>query len=118
MPPEFINRPKDTNLSVQEGQSISLDCSASGQPKPNITWTHNTKLEHDNKKYSFNSAGVLTIRNIHGSDFGIYRCFVVSVAGTLYREYNVTVIGRYFFHSLDLFCSLNQFIFVAQRKCY
>ncbi|XP_057301269.1 protein turtle homolog A-like isoform X3 [Hydractinia symbiolongicarpus] len=94
MPPEFINRPKDTNLSVQEGQSISLDCSASGQPKPNISWTHNTKLEHDNKKYSFNSAGVLTIKNIHGSDFGIYRCFVESVAGILYREYNVTVIGK------------------------
>lgn len=44
----WIKQPKDTTLN--SGDNVSLECSATGHPLPNITWKKST---HDKGIYIF-----------------------------------------------------------------
>uniref|UniRef100_T1JKF9 Ig-like domain-containing protein n=1 Tax=Strigamia maritima TaxID=126957 RepID=T1JKF9_STRMM len=38
VPPDILWDETSSDVSVTEGNSVSLDCRATGYPKPNITW--------------------------------------------------------------------------------
>ena len=50
------------NTTVNEGEAVTLTCTAGGQPPANITWTK------DNKVVSF------PLNNIRRENAGLYRC--------------------------------------------
>ena len=35
-PPEFVARPADTE--ALQGDTVTLDCAATGNPRPHVTW--------------------------------------------------------------------------------
>lgn len=38
VPPDILDYPTSTDMVVREGSNVSLICSATGSPTPNITW--------------------------------------------------------------------------------
>ena len=67
-----INTGPPASLTTIEGNNASLPCSASGIPKPTITWYKNGQAL-DSANYDADS-GMLTLNNIHFADQGVYKC--------------------------------------------
>lgn len=86
--PEIVEHPKSQTYSV--GSDLVFSCTATGLPKPNITWIKNndpnvtkanprfkTILDLDDTKCH----SVLLITNATKEDAGTYQCFVNNSAG-------------------------------------
>ncbi|OBS83629.1 hypothetical protein A6R68_22381, partial [Neotoma lepida] len=72
--PTFVIQPQNTEVLV--GESVTLECSATGHPLPQITWTRGdrTPLPVD-PRVNITPSGGLYIQNVHQSDSGEYTCF-------------------------------------------
>ncbi|CAH1252882.1 PXDN [Branchiostoma lanceolatum] len=76
--PTFTVSPQDTE--VLAGQSVTLECSASGYPLPDITWSRHDRpgppppaLPSD-PQFTLMRSGALHITNVQQEDHGLYRC--------------------------------------------
>ena len=74
-PPSIIRSP--TNVTVNRGDSVMLQCEFQGIPTPTVTWLHNNRAVASSK-YSVDASGLsnLTLSNIAISDSGKYWCQV------------------------------------------
>lgn len=72
--PAFVIQPQNTEVLV--GESVTLECSATGHPPPRITWTKGdrTPLPED-PRVSITPSGGLYIQNVQQDDSGEYTCF-------------------------------------------
>ncbi|KAG1673521.1 Neogenin [Nymphon striatum] len=73
--PHFIAQPKKTVIA--EGETVTLECAANGNPKPSITWLKDgTTIDFLNLDSNYHRIGVgsLQIENIQESDEGTYMC--------------------------------------------
>ncbi|XP_052085149.1 acetylcholinesterase collagenic tail peptide-like [Mytilus californianus] len=77
-PPKMIITP--TDLSLGQGLTVELACSASGKPKPQIFFYHDGHLVNTTSHYFVND-GHLTIRNTVPGDSGIYYCLAKNELG-------------------------------------
>ncbi|GBL76511.1 Hemicentin-2 [Araneus ventricosus] len=75
-PPVWVKGPRD--ILVQEEDSVSLPCSAEGEPKPSIKWlrgVENTEIGSDSfPGMSVSPAGSLVIAKVQSSMQGSYTC--------------------------------------------
>ncbi|XP_056613346.1 immunoglobulin superfamily member 10 [Triplophysa dalaica] len=83
--PIFKN-PFNERLVTQMGRTAVLNCSADGQPMPEITWMlpNKTRLgeERDNgSRYHLSKDGTLVIHHSRREDAGKYRCSAKNQAG-------------------------------------
>ncbi|XP_060709112.1 peroxidasin homolog [Hemiscyllium ocellatum] len=71
--PAFVIQPQNTEVLV--GESVTLECSATGNPQPRITWMRSdgSPLPHD-PRYTITSSGGLYIQNVVQADGGQYTC--------------------------------------------
>ncbi|XP_048453062.1 peroxidasin homolog [Rhincodon typus] len=71
--PAFVIQPQNTEVLV--GESVTLECSATGNPQPRITWMRSdgSSLPHD-PRYTITSSGGLYIQNVVQADGGQYTC--------------------------------------------
>ncbi|KAM4812745.1 hemicentin-1 [Urocitellus parryii] len=79
-PPRVTVMPK--NQSFTGGSEVSIMCSATGYPKPNIAWTVNDMFIVGSHRYRMTSEGTLFIKNAVSKDAGIYGCLASNSAGT------------------------------------
>ncbi|XP_035221085.1 Down syndrome cell adhesion molecule-like protein Dscam2 isoform X1 [Stegodyphus dumicola] len=85
-PPKWITQPRDTSLN--SGENVSLECSASGHPLPNITWKKS--LEGNQELYEFVQTqkqmpgkSILEIKQASTSDEGFYICMADNGIATI-----------------------------------
>ncbi|XP_048080805.2 hemicentin-1 isoform X4 [Ursus arctos] len=78
--PKVTVMPK--NQSFTGGSEVSIRCSATGYPKPKITWTINDMFIMGSHRYRMTSEGTLFIKNAVPKDAGIYGCLASNSAGT------------------------------------
>jgi len=82
-PGESISSPTVTvspaKLTVNENGSASFQCSASGSPEPAITWSKLNGRSEINQSAVLR--GKLRIRNVKGSDSGVYKCSATNILG-------------------------------------
>ena len=74
------------NAKPTEGTDVTLSCNAVGQPEPTISWTkHGSPLNTSgNSRISLSGdKKQLTIRNVHRTDSGEYRCVANNSLGNV-----------------------------------
>ena len=83
-----------TKLTVTEGGSALFQCSASGIPEPAVVWS---KLNSQSEiSQSAVSAGRLRLRNVKGSDSGVYQCSAENILGKALAVAQLEVNGKSF----------------------
>ncbi|XP_029726433.1 hemicentin-1 isoform X2 [Aedes albopictus] len=72
VPPKITHVTSGGHLQVRKGSPVRLECSATGNPMPNITWTRkNNVLENGEAQYT---SSVYTIENMDRHKGGTYIC--------------------------------------------
>ena len=80
-------------LTANESESASFQCSVTGNPKPTVIWR---KLNSQSKiSQSAVSGGILHLRNIKGSDAGVYNCSAVNILGQAHAVGQLEVNGEF-----------------------
>ena len=97
-PGESISAPtvavSPTKLTVNEGGSASFQCSASGNPEPAVEWSKLNSQSEISKTAV--SAGRLRLRNVKGSDSGVYQCSAENILGKALAVVQLEVNGKCF----------------------
>ncbi|VVC44573.1 Immunoglobulin subtype,Immunoglobulin-like domain,Immunoglobulin-like fold,Immunoglobulin subtype 2 [Cinara cedri] len=77
VPPDILDYPTSTDMSITERSNVSLRCAASGSPTPNITWRKEGSefilLEHG-KKVNSVEGPILNLTQITRFHMGAYLC--------------------------------------------
>ncbi|CAI5681061.1 unnamed protein product [Oreochromis niloticus] len=83
--PELIGPPNPDDITVTEGDTLHLNCSFVGNPRPSYTWTVpvNSSLS--------DNGGILTIKSVGFEHEGQYICTVSNTVGTVTKEFNIDV---------------------------
>ncbi|XP_026878219.2 protein turtle homolog B isoform X3 [Electrophorus electricus] len=90
-PPTFTETPPQY-VEAREGGSITLICTAFGNPKPVVTWLREGQQLASNKKYTV-SDGSLTVLAITRDDRGAYSCRAHSDQGEALHTTRLLVQG-------------------------
>ncbi|CAN0028370.1 peroxidasin homolog isoform X1 [Lampetra fluviatilis] len=71
--PSFVIQPQNTEVLV--GESVTLECSATGHPQPRITWTRGDGgLLPSDPRFAITPSGGLFIESVAEADGGQYTC--------------------------------------------
>ena len=99
-PPAIINGP--VNQKRIEGDSVTFNCFATGDPIPEVIWRFNNSLITTNgSKYSIGDIteginfGSLTINDVNYYDKGTYECTAANVNGSSSLDVLLEVQGKY-----------------------
>ncbi|XP_051870669.1 neural cell adhesion molecule 2-like isoform X1 [Pristis pectinata] len=85
--PPIIHVPvRSANATADRQESVTLMCTATGSPEPDITWYRNGRLVENNDKYLMKKSTELTIRDIGREDTGPYSCRAVNKAGSVEEQ--------------------------------
>lgn len=99
--PQIIAPPPASSKAVK-GQTVFLDCLATGTPPPIIRWYYigsvwsehvKTSIKNDSD-YSIYDNGTLVIRNVGATSTGFYECIASNVMGTATRKSKIYIPGK------------------------
>ncbi|XP_053504184.1 protein turtle homolog B [Ictalurus furcatus] len=90
-PPTFTDTPPQY-VEAKEGGSITLSCTAFGNPKPTVSWIREGEQLQDSTKYKV-SDGSLKVLSISRQDRGAYTCRAYSVQGEAIHTTRLLVQG-------------------------
>ncbi|XP_025833492.1 twitchin isoform X4 [Agrilus planipennis] len=91
-PPKFTKELKD--LTINDGESLTLSCIVQGDPEPQVTWTKNSKTLSSSDiidlKYK-NGIATLHINEVFPEDEGDYTCKATNSLGTVETTCHLTI---------------------------
>uniref|UniRef100_A0A5F8A254 Protein turtle homolog B n=1 Tax=Macaca mulatta TaxID=9544 RepID=A0A5F8A254_MACMU len=90
-PPTFTETPPQY-IEAKEGGSITMTCTAFGNPKPIVTWLKEGTLLGASGKYQV-SDGSLTVTSVSREDRGAYTCRAYSIQGEAVHTTHLLVQG-------------------------
>ena len=95
-PGESISSPavvvSPVTLIVNEGESASFQCSASGNPEPAVVWS---KLDNQSEIIQSAVSGEkLQLKKVTGNDSGVYQCSATNILGNTREVARLTVNGK------------------------
>uniref|UniRef100_A0A1Q3FR61 Putative axon guidance receptor dscam n=1 Tax=Culex tarsalis TaxID=7177 RepID=A0A1Q3FR61_CULTA len=89
--PQFkIEPPEDAAIAVSKQQNVTLQCIATGYPKPNITWSFEGNPVNASSNV-IDGETVLTITNISTLNQGSYVCNAENALGSVQKVYYLLV---------------------------
>ncbi|XP_067997142.1 vascular cell adhesion protein 1 isoform X3 [Melanerpes formicivorus] len=89
--------PRNTMISiipaavVKEGETVTMECTSSGNPAPLISWK---KKESSGESEKIFKEATLTIQNIKIQDLGLYECEAYNKFGKEEKSVNLLVQGK------------------------
>ena len=96
-PGESISSPavvvSPVTLTVNEGETASFQCLASGNPEPAVTWRKLDK--HLKISQSAVSGGKLELIKVTGNDSGLYQCSATNILGNAREVVRLAVNGGF-----------------------
>nr|XP_020731255.1 hemicentin-2-like [Odocoileus virginianus texanus] len=89
------------DLSITEGAHALLPCTASGSPKPNITWEKDGQpVSGAEGKFTIQPSGELLVKNSESQDAGTYTCTAENAVGRARRRVHLTILALPVFTTL------------------
>ena len=85
--PFFLSDPED--VTVREGDDISLECQVGGDPRPSFTWTR-----EDGRVIKSAKESSLKMRRVLSSDEGVYQCRADNAVGSVTGSVSLIVHGE------------------------
>lgn len=85
-------------MDVEDGDNVTLQCDAIGDPMPNVLWMKDGDILQDS-----NTTTALHIPNIELKDAGRYVCTATNEAGSASRNVQVRVVRCKFLFFIFLF---------------
>ncbi|XP_069701170.1 peroxidasin [Periplaneta americana] len=79
--PHFRRTPLDQE--VEKGATVRLYCAALGQPRPDISWSHDDIPIVPSERFQISSDNTLTITDIQREDSGTYKCSAANFVGRI-----------------------------------
>ncbi|ESO94460.1 hypothetical protein LOTGIDRAFT_161152 [Lottia gigantea] len=79
--PRFTVEPRDRTVGT--GESVTFLCEASGNPKPDISWSKNGLVLPPNPRFTLQPSGALNIIDINEVDAGVYSCSAANSIQTI-----------------------------------
>uniref|UniRef100_A0A452F193 Hemicentin 2 n=1 Tax=Capra hircus TaxID=9925 RepID=A0A452F193_CAPHI len=97
VPPSLREDGRRANVSGMAGQSLTLECDASGFPAPEITWLKNGRQvgsgwDMDRVHRLLDGARALHFPRIQEGDSGLYSCRAENQAGAVQRDFDLLVL--------------------------
>ena len=90
--PKFITKPPQTVIKSL-GDDLSLNCSASGEPTPTVSWKRSTGAWNDERMKE--QKGTLQISRLDETDSGVYICEAKVPYYTIYAKTNLEVPSKW-----------------------
>lgn len=91
--PRFIQTP--TNITVKTGETVTLNCAATGDPPPEISWKkdggNDFPAARERRMNVMPTDHLFFIVNAKTTDMGIYSCAAKNPAGTIIANSTLTV---------------------------
>ena len=85
----FLQAPL-AGMTVNEGQTAFLKCTADGHPPPRVTWSKiNSSLPVG--RHVVESSGALIVKNVKSEDDGVYNCRAENLLGSVNASAKLTV---------------------------
>ena len=113
-----------SEVTVTEGDMAVLDCNATGNPPPIVSWFHSSLPvpEPDDPRVSQAANDSLIVEEVEEGDGGEYVCQAVNEAGTETAQLQLVVNGKVasFFY-ISLFCLLiypHNFLLILHALTY
>ena len=98
--PMFVKTPDD--VTVAAGTTARLECAATGQPLPQISWQKDGGSDFpaawERRMYFKPTDDVFFIVRVASADQGIYSCTATNAAGTIMANVTLSVLGRSLVH--------------------
>ncbi|CAH0406566.1 unnamed protein product [Chilo suppressalis] len=92
--PKFIKTP--TNVTVKTGETVTLNCAATGDPTPEISWKkdggNDFPAARERRMNVMPADHLFFIVNAKTTDMGIYSCAAKNPAGTIIANATLTVL--------------------------
>ncbi|XP_078349358.1 contactin-3-like [Oculina patagonica] len=94
--PQIKVHPPD-RLQAVKGQTVYMDCLATGIPPPQIYWYYigpvwSQHVKHsirNDSKHVIHSNGTLVIRSLETKDMGVYECATSNVMGSTSKQFKI-----------------------------
>ncbi|KAH1029423.1 hypothetical protein HUJ05_002670 [Dendroctonus ponderosae] len=94
--PTFIKTPK--NVEVEAGQTVKLECAATGEPPPEVAWHkdggNDFPAARERRMHVLLGDDVFFIRDARPSDAGVYSCTAHNTAGIASANASLKVLQR------------------------
>ncbi|KAK9890138.1 hypothetical protein WA026_008945 [Henosepilachna vigintioctopunctata] len=91
--PTFLKTP--SNITVKAGETAKLECSAHGEPQPEIAWHKDNGINFpaasERRMFMMPTDDVFFITNVKLADMGIYSCTATNAAGTVVANATLNV---------------------------
>lgn len=96
--PSFSKIPHD--IRVIAGSTARLECSAEGQPSPQIAWQkdggNDFPAARERRMHMMPTDDVLFIVDVKTADSGVYSCTAQNLAGLIVANATLTILGKFF----------------------
>lgn len=88
-----------------QGDNLTLDCGATGNPSPTVLWFKDSDPLPNNGRISVSPNGLLTFTSLYSTDEGSYTCIVSNSVGSTSANTVLTVLGKSFPQLHSVVCS-------------
>ena len=118
-PGESFSAPKVTvsnsRLTVNESTTVSLLCSASGNPAPQITWSRENGVLSSNRT-KVTAEGLMQIDDARLEDAGKYKCVGQNILGRKEEVASLVVQSKHLFKQCSQFGNVRKCLFHCQKE--
>lgn len=92
VPPRIEDGP--TEVGAVAGSRVFLMCDTEGIPKPEVTWERDgVEIPVSGPRYTMHNSGSLHFSPVEVEDSGAYRCTATNKAGSVSRDFTLSVQG-------------------------
>ena len=98
--PPLIIKPSQTTIISKRDDTVELQCQATGNPQPTITWRKNRRaVVVDGAKYKQSDSGALVVTSLERFDSGTYLCTASNPTGQDFLILTLHVYSEFDYHS-------------------